>query len=145
MRKKIELLLEKYFEGETSLQEEKELQEYFNSKQVDASLEKYKPMFAYFQEARLEESSRKEIPLMKPKRRNLFWKIGIVATFLSVIFGISHYLEKQRQQQEAEVAFEQVKEALQMISLNYNKGTNKIKYLKEFDATTSKIINLNEF
>lgn len=145
MTKKIQLLLEKYFEGETSLQEEKELQEYFNSEQVDASLEKYKPMFKYFQKAGLEEFTKKELSLNKPKKRNLFWKIGIAATFLSVFFGVSYHLKQQKQQQEAEIAFEQVKEALQLISVNYNKGTTKIKYLKEFDATTNKIINLNEF
>ncbi|WP_238250578.1 hypothetical protein [Capnocytophaga cynodegmi] len=144
MTKKIELLLEKYFEGETSLQEEKELQEYFNSENVDASLEKYGPMFSYFQKAGLEEFKRKEFPIKVSKKRKLFWKIGIAATFLSIFFGISYYLEQQKQQQEAEVAFEQVKEALQMISFNYNKGTKKIEYLKDFETTTNKIINLNE-
>ncbi|MDO4782642.1 MAG: hypothetical protein Q4A09_05410 [Capnocytophaga felis] len=144
MTKKIESLLEKYFEGETSLQEEKELQEYFNSEQVDASLEKYKPMFKYFQKAGLEEFTKKELSLNKPKKRNLFWKIGIAATFLGVFFGISYHLKQQKQQQEAEMVFEQVKEALEMVSVNYNKGTTKITYLKEFDETTNKIINLNE-
>ncbi|MFK8297937.1 hypothetical protein ACI76O_03895 [Capnocytophaga cynodegmi] len=142
MTKKIELLLEKYFEGETSLQEEKELQEYFNSENVDASLEKYRPMFSYFQKAGLEEFKQKESPVKVSKKRKLFWKIGIAATFLSIFFGVSYYL---KQQQEAEVAFEQVKEALQMISFNYNKGTKKIEYLKDFETTTNKIINLNEF
>lgn len=141
MTKKIELLLEKYFEGETSLQEEKELQEYFNSENVDASLEKYRPMFSYFQKAGLEEFKQKESPVKVSKKRKLFWKIGIAATFLSIFFGVSYYL---KQQQEAEVAFEQVKEALQMISFNYNKGTKKIEYLKDFETTTNKIINLNE-
>lgn len=142
MTKKIELLLEKYFEGETFLQEEKELQEYFNSENVDASLEKYRPMFSYFQKAGLEEFKQKESPVKVSKKRKLFWKIGIAATFLSIFFGVSYYL---KQQQEAEVAFEQVKEALQMISFNYNKGTKKIEYLKDFETTTNKIINLNEF
>ncbi len=67
-----------------------------------------------------------------------------MATFLSIFFGFSYYLNEQKQQKEAKIAFEQVKEALQMVSVNYNKGTEKMKYLKEFDQTTSKIVNLEK-
>lgn len=48
---KIEILLEKYFEGETSNMDEKELRNYFSSPNVLPHLEQYKPLFGYFSNA----------------------------------------------------------------------------------------------
>lgn len=44
----IKILVEKYFEGETSLQEEAQLSEYFNSDEVVAELKQYQPLFHFF-------------------------------------------------------------------------------------------------
>ena len=44
---KIENLVEKYFQAETSIAEENELRNYFSSQNVVAHLEQYKPLFAY--------------------------------------------------------------------------------------------------
>ena len=49
---RIENLLEKYFEGETSIAEEKELKVYFSSGDVAQHLEQYKAIFGYFSEAK---------------------------------------------------------------------------------------------
>ena len=40
----IEQLLEKYFEGETSIDEEQALKDYFNSENVAPHLEMHKPL-----------------------------------------------------------------------------------------------------
>lgn len=144
MIEQIKTLLNKYFEGETSLQEEKQLHAYFNSENVDASLREYVPLFVYFKQTSDEKYPNKTFHTPFAKKRSLFQKIAIVATFLSVTFGVSYYLNQQKQQKEAQIVFNQVKEALQMISMNYNKGAEKVKYLKEFDQTTSKIVNLEE-
>ncbi len=51
-------LLDKYFAGETSLQEEAQLRNYFNGKDVQESLRSYQPLFQFFrqeQEQRLNE------------------------------------------------------------------------------------------
>ena len=51
-------LIEKYLNGETTLQEEAELKAYFNSGQVDDSLKEYEPLFQFFeQEKQLELSA----------------------------------------------------------------------------------------
>ena len=56
---KIEELIEKYFQGETSIAEEKELTNYFSSSNVAQHLEQYKPMFGYFSLAKQETSSQR--------------------------------------------------------------------------------------
>jgi hypothetical protein len=48
--KNINHLLEKYWEGETSLQEEETLQQYFNHGNVAPQLEQYQSLFQYFKE-----------------------------------------------------------------------------------------------
>ena len=45
-------LLEKYFEGETSIAEEKKLKAYFNSYEVKEEHIEYAPLFGFFAEAR---------------------------------------------------------------------------------------------
>ncbi|MBL7817670.1 MAG: hypothetical protein JNL70_21870 [Saprospiraceae bacterium] len=42
-------LIEKYFAGETSLEEEKILRGYFSSPDIDPSLRKYQPLFQFFE------------------------------------------------------------------------------------------------
>jgi len=49
---KMKMLLEKYFEGDTSLWEEQELRDYFSSKTVDKELVAYAPLFQYFKTER---------------------------------------------------------------------------------------------
>lgn len=44
----IEELLEKYFEGETSLEEENRLKNYFTEGEIAENLKAYKPLFEYF-------------------------------------------------------------------------------------------------
>ncbi len=55
----IKQILEKYWEGETSLQEENLLQEYFNSDDVVEELKDVQPMFQYF---KVEQTTRIENP-----------------------------------------------------------------------------------
>ncbi len=52
----IEELLNKYFEGETSAQEERMLRSFFSKADVPEELAVYKPLFAYFDQ----EIARKE-------------------------------------------------------------------------------------
>lgn len=62
----IEKLLEKYLDAETTLQEEKMLQEYFTSNNVAPHLQEYSMMFGYFKESK-DETFTQTIQL-KPKK-----------------------------------------------------------------------------
>ena len=56
--KNIESLLEKYEEGQTSLQEEAQLKHYFTTETVAPHLEVYRSLFTYFVSDKQEGSSR---------------------------------------------------------------------------------------
>jgi hypothetical protein len=63
-----------------------------------------------------------------------------VAAVAVLIFGI--YLGKNYQeQQKAEYAYNQTKEALRLLAENLDRGTEKMAYLNEFEATKQKILN----
>lgn len=53
---RIEKLLQKYWECETSLEEEKELKHFFNSEEVPEKWQTLKPLFKYFEKEKAEGS-----------------------------------------------------------------------------------------
>lgn len=85
----IEELLNKYFEGETSCEEERELRRFFTRGRVPEHLQAYRPVFAFFGE----ESKRAKSPV--PLRRHLLYALsGIAAGVLIAlaIAGLSRHL-----------------------------------------------------
>ncbi len=135
---RIEKLLEKYFEATTNEAEELELKSYFAQAEVAPHLEQYTPIFAYFSKAK-EERFTKQVPL-KTRRSNYKWiSVAAVAVlFFGIYFGNSYWEKRQ-----AEEAYAQTKEALSLLAANFEKGTEKIAYLNEFEETKQKIYNEN--
>ena len=135
---RIEVLLEKYLEGETSLQEESTLKDYFTSEEVHPSLEQYIPLFSYFSFSS-EETLDKNLQL-KPKSKKTNWKWLSIAASLTLI--ISLYTGKTIQdQREAKIAFEQTQAALNLLSGNLQKGNQAMAQLGNFQKTTAVIFN----
>ena len=66
--------------------------------------------------------------------------VGVL--FFGIYFGSNQYQDYQDRKQ-ARLAYEQTKEALSLLALNFGKGTEKMAYLKEFEATTAKIYKEN--
>ena len=85
MMENIDKLLDKYFEGETSLQEEKELRQYFQNGNVEERHLMYAPMFDFF----LEE--RKEAVIEKKRKIPLYVWVSIAASILLVVCVKSFY------------------------------------------------------
>ncbi len=88
--KYIRQLLEKYFEGQTSLFEEEELRNYFRQDEIPESLEQYKPIFEFFSLEK-EILKRDESPLILPhtSQRRWIWRISIgVAASILLLLGI---------------------------------------------------------
>lgn len=132
---KIETLLEKYFAGNTSLEEEKTLKEYFNSGKVASQLEDYTPMFRYLVAAGKEQSQR-DLSLPSPRRLRVGW--ASVAAVIVLAFGI-YFGKEYHEQKQAELAYQETKKALSLLAQNLDRGNKKIVYLNEFEETTQKM------
>jgi len=131
---KIDILIQKYLDAETSLKEESILSDYFNNNNnIEPHLEEYKILFSYFESEKLERYS-KTINL--PIKRNWNW-VGMAASIV-LIFGM-YFGNGIYQRNEARIAYQQTNEAFTLIASNLNKGTKSIQYLGEFDKTRKKI------
>lgn len=87
MIQRIEELLERYFDGETSAAEEKELRRFFMSDEVPPHLQIHQPLFAFFdQEIHKEETDAKNWSIPQ-RRRMIGWVSGIAAAVL-LLLGI---------------------------------------------------------
>jgi len=145
---KIEDLLEKYFQGETSIAEEKELKNYFSSPNVAQHLEQYKPMFGYFSQVK-EQKSTQTIPL-KTKKRNVAW-LSIAASVV-VLLGVGTYFYVSEKNaapavaqtelgtyDDPEEALAATQKALALLSSNVNVGIESVQYIKEYEQSKNKI------
>ncbi|MCU6167891.1 hypothetical protein KWH76_24100, partial [Enterobacter roggenkampii] len=66
MMNDIDKILEKYFDGETSLEEEKILRQYFRQPEIEERHKMYASMFNFFSQERKEaviEKKKKKIPV----------------------------------------------------------------------------------
>lgn len=140
----IEKLLEKYENGETSLKEEQQLKNYFSQETVAAHLEMYKPMFAYFFVSKQERFT-KDVPLKTKRFFNYKW-ISVAAVVV-LMFGV--YFNKPNEfgtynEDQAELAYNDVVKSLEMISKHFNKGATTVGYLNEMNKGRSTIGYLNE-
>jgi len=135
---RIEKILEKYFEATTTVEEEKQLRDYFSKDSVAPHLEQYAPMFNYFSIAK-DERFTKQVPL---KPRVSYHKWISIAAVAVIAFGI-FFGNDYREQIEAEYAYSETKKALNLLAQNLERGTEKVAYLNEFEQTKQKIFNNN--
>ncbi len=142
----MEALLEKYFEGETSIDEENELKEYFSSSNVAPDFEQYRPLFRYFTEAR-EQKFTNNVSLISKKPKALWLSI---AASVVVLIGVGAYtyfnsMETEKESKELgtyddpEEAFEATQKALAMLSTNVNVGVGGVQYLQVYEVTKDKV------
>lgn len=155
---KIENILEKYFQGETSIAEENELRDYFSSSNVAQHLEQYQPIFSYFSQVKQQKSTYEledldqtgeAIPL-QTKKQNVGW-LSIAASVV-VLLGIGTYFYTSEKtttpvvaQSELgtydnpEKAFAETQKALALLSNNVNVGIESVQYIKEYEQSKNKI------
>jgi hypothetical protein len=142
---KIEKLLEKYFDAETSITEENELRRYFSSEEVAPHLEQYKLVFGYFANEKTQHYSKSIIR----KSGNQKAKWFAVAASVVVLLGVSFfYLNHEKQPEEIaalgtynnpEIAFKETQKALAMLSSNVNVGIESVQYVQEFETTKNRV------
>lgn len=96
----IDELLDRYFEGETSTEEEVQLRTFFASSKVPERLTVYIPLFAYFDQEIEKEQHAKPVVnrrthcgrLTPFNRRNVLWLASGVAACMLLVLGVGRLL-----------------------------------------------------
>lgn len=140
----IESLLEKYFDGATSIDQEKQLTNYFSSDNVAKHLVQYRPIFNYFKEEK-RTAFKQEIVLKSNKK--IVWFSMAASVILLAGIGLFYLMNNKSANLEdglekyktPEIAFVETQKALQMLSLNVNVGINSVAYIEEYQNTKKKI------
>ncbi|MBA6316661.1 hypothetical protein [Cellulophaga baltica] len=136
-------ILEKYFDAETTIAEEKALKDYFVNGPIHSEHQQYAPMFTHLTNAK-EEKFTKQIPLRQKKSKAKWFSAAAVAMLLLGLYLGNNYIEQKRiEKEQAAYAYQETKRALNLLAQNFNKGKEKIAYLKEFEQTKQKIYNNN--
>jgi hypothetical protein len=143
----IKELLNKYFEAETTLEEEKILKEYFLSENVSEDLAVYKNLFVGYAQAQTEPFTKElEFPKFKVHKNQKWYAI---AATVVVLFGTVVLLQPPEKQAKTsnelgtftdpEVAFIETQKALTMVSKNINIGIENANYVTEFKKSKEKV------
>lgn len=143
---RIEKLIDKYFEGETSIAEENELKVYFSSLDVAQHLQQYKPVFGFFSQAKTEQF-KAEIPLNTKKRNVAVW-LSIAASVVVMLgVGTLVYLDSNdttqfvscNSEDDPEKVLQETEKALALVSEHLNTGIESVSYINEYENSKSKI------
>jgi len=148
----IEKILEKYWEANTSLEEEKILREYFASGNVAPHLQQYGMLFDHYKQSQSENYSKNLVLKSKQKKKSIQWLsiAASLALLVGTFFGKQEYDKYQQRKQFAEI-----KKALELLSYNLNKGndavyavsnnllkgSDAVSQLDTYEKTFSKVIN----
>lgn len=137
----IEALLERYFEAETSIEEEGQLRRYFQMPAVDPALEPYRDLFAWQEHekeqvlpAAFNQKILDQLKHQAPVRRLRVNRVLAYAASLALVFSLSYWgytvvKEKQRETvmmldtyEDPEEAYKQVTAALAMVAGAMDQG-----------------------
>ena len=142
---KVEILLEKYFQAETTIAEEKELRNYFSAPNVAPHLEKYKAIFGFYTQAKQQEFSQ-EIALKSKKNKTIWFSI---AATIVLFLGIGVFFVMNRNMHipqnelgsydNPEIAFKETQKALALLSTNVNVGLESVMYVQEYENAKNKV------
>jgi hypothetical protein len=156
---RIEQLLEKYWNAETSLEEEQELHQFFQGNDVPEKLKETATLFRYFETEKsrtLNENFDASVTKQIKQRRggkvvsmtNWFQIARVaagVAVIVAAVYLIGHEVRKSSPHEMADtesdpkLAFEQTKKALLMISKNFHKAQNEASKINLLNEAEEKI------
>ncbi len=168
--KEIEGILQRYYDGETSLAEEKLLKEFFSGGDVPPQLRLHQPLFRFFtMEAsetisednqdeilirKLEQYKRETSSVVKshPGKKRLYYLSGIAAgllIMLGLIFAIKNETLKRHHDEavrtSTELAFLETRQALLMVSVGLNTGLDAVQHFTTLDNAIGQVHKFNKF
>jgi hypothetical protein len=147
---KIHLLLQKYFDAETSLDEENELITYFTSGEVDESLKMYVPLFSGMRELSADEDPGLGDDLMnyilesehrEKLRYRWMWQMvtGIAASVIVVLLAVNFYGNQNRWDDtfsDPDQAYAEAARTLEFVAGKYNKGMAQLNPIGKMEEAT---------
>ncbi|WP_158729321.1 MULTISPECIES: hypothetical protein [unclassified Flavobacterium] len=142
---KIETLLEKYFEGVTTITEENELRSYFSSGDVAQHLIQYQHFFKGLNQSKKEQFTR-IVPFYR-QIRPVLWLSIAASVIVAVGVGSYAFLNTDTTPPQSDlgtyedpkVAFEATQKALSLLSNNINVGIESVLYLEEYQIAKNKV------
>ena len=155
MRNDMNKILDKYFKGESHLEEEKLLREYFSSNEFDEELQDLAPVFNYFNsEAKLGKSFEPNLSFIKEKKKVsfLFPKIIGIAASLLLLFGLTQifvnqdtmYKNKYTEIEDPKEGLEFTLETLGFASTKMNNAIKPVLHIKELETALQPISHIKE-
>ena len=156
--KQLEQLLEKYWNCETSLEEEKHLREHFRG-EVPENLKDTADLFRYFEAQQMQSVDgsdfdsvvRKKIKQQLPKGKsvNLVFNYARIAAGLIVVITATYFVRQEVRKayppeivdtySDPKLALEETKKALMMISKSFNKAQREAGKIKAFNEAEEKL------
>jgi hypothetical protein len=166
-REQIKALLEKYYNGETSLEEEKLLRNYFTVNEVDEEFAEDKAIFIFATE---EAKRTNQLPdlgneiwniieknenINRLKNRKLVHYSLSIAASIAILVLSFFFVQNENHKQNAitfndtydnpELAYLQAKEALLYVSSKLNSGTEHLKLIQKINKGKDELILLSTF
>ena len=105
MKNQIETLIEKYFDGLTSLKEEEILRDYFQKGDISDELKMYAPLFQYFSSERKEIQKKENFIRGNKTIRLIRWISISAAACLFLFLGMNFFQNSNRSGMETSVAY----------------------------------------
>ena len=144
---RIQILLQKYFEAETTLSEENELITYFTSGEVSENLKMYVPMFSEMKQLSEDENSDLGDDLMnyilesehKEKLRyRWMWQVvtGVAASVILVLLAVNFYSNQNQWNDtftDPDQAYAEATKTLEFVAGKYNKGLAQLKPIEKME------------
>ena len=156
----IESLLEKYEEGQTTLQEEAQLKHYFTTETVAPHLEVYRTLFAYY-ESDMQLSYKRPLQSTRSKPTTYRWlaSAAVITIMFSAFMTLTSRDEFTQLSNEEHYAYSETLKAfdlisnqmkrgnapltaLNMILTSFDKGKQNVVFLEEFNNSTNKLFNI---
>ncbi len=159
--KKIEILIDKYYDGKTSIQEENELINFFSYNDVPEYLQAEASFFKGLNSLKTETMPKRTLVLNTKKQNKakvyrLYASISVAAT-IALAIGITLFLNDNKagvnthnednivmvknsvESADKEAAYQETKKALLLVSTKLNIGMKEMGRLSEFDKSQQKI------
>jgi ABC-type enterochelin transport system substrate-binding protein len=155
---RIEELLKRYWNCETSLEEEQQLREYFRGREIPEQLKETAALFQYFEHQKKQELAdsafdhdvlKKVNAPKKGKVVSLAYNAMRIAAGVAVLVTATYLVRNEIRQttpqevvdtyDDPKLAFEETKKALMMISKSFGSAEDKAQNLKMFNEAQKQV------